>query len=155
MWKQILPDVPKYLLKGKGYNLTSDDIYWANQNAGINGAEGGAAVAGDYHNGPLSTVIPFGIWGVIGFLWLIGAGLRYLYHNYRHGDPALRYINTLLLALFAAKTFFFVFVFGAFSSDMFIFTGILGLAVSLNGAPGPKVVVEAPEEALSSYSFRV
>jgi hypothetical protein len=155
MWKSILPDVPRYLLKGKGYRLTADDMYWASQNAGLNANEGGSAVAGDYHNGPLSTVIPFGIWGMIGFTWLIVAGFRYLYNNYRQGNPALRQINTLLLALFAAKVFFFLVVFGSFFADLYAFTGILGLAVSLNGAPGPRIVVEAPEEALSSASLRV
>jgi hypothetical protein len=155
MWKQVLPDVPKYLLKGKGYNLTADDIYWANQSATMGAGEGGAAVAGDYHNGPLSTVIPFGIWGVIGFVWLMVAGLRYLHQMYRYGAPELRHVNRVLLALFAAKAFFFVFVFGSFCYDLFTFAGFLGLAVSLNGAPEPKAAVEAPEEALSSYSFRV
>jgi hypothetical protein len=146
MWKSLLPDVPRYLLKGKGYRLTADDIYWASQNAGLNANEGGSAVAGDYHNGPLSTVIPFGIWGMIGFTWLIVAGFRYLHNNYRQGNPTLRQINTLLLALFAAKVFFFLVVFGSFFADLYAFTGILGLAVGLNGAPGPRIVVEAPTE---------
>jgi hypothetical protein len=30
--------------------------------------------AGDYHNGPLSILIPFGLFGMIAFLWLLGAG---------------------------------------------------------------------------------
>jgi hypothetical protein len=156
MWKHVLPEVPRYLLKGKGYNLTADDIYWANQNASRSGeSSGGSMVAGDYHSGPLSTIIPFGIWGVIAFIWFWVAGLRFLYHNYRFGDPALRRINTLLMALFAARIFFFLFVFGGFYSDLFIFTGLLGLGVSLNGPPVAQAPKEAPEEALSSFSLRV
>jgi hypothetical protein len=156
MWKRILPDVPKYLLKGKGYSLTPDDIYWANQSA-IRSGEGtaGAIVAGDYHSGPLSTIIPFGIWGVIGLVWFWAAGFRYLQHNYRFGDPDLRRTNTVLMAMFATKIFFFLFVFGSFSSDLFIFTGLLGLAVSLNGPPVVRTARETSEEVLSGFSLRV
>jgi hypothetical protein len=156
MWKRLLPEVPKYLLKGKGYVLTADEIYWANEHA-LRSGEGatGAMVAGDYHSGPLSTIIPFGIWGVIGFVWFWVASLRFLYHNYRFGDPALRQINTVLMALFAAKIVFFLFIFGAFYSELFTFTGLVGLAVSLNGPPGARVAKEAPEEALNSFSLRV
>ena len=39
----------------------------------------GAAMAGDYHNGPLSVLIPFGIWGLAAFVWLLVAGARFLY----------------------------------------------------------------------------
>src|SRR5204863_9901366 len=54
MWKRVLPDVPKYFLRGKGYTLTADDIYWANENSYRIGGSGsaGAMVAGDYHSGP-------------------------------------------------------------------------------------------------------
>ena len=156
MWKRLLPDIPKYLLKGKGYVLTPDDLYWANQNALRSGeGAGGAMVAGDYHSGPLSTIIPFGIWGVIGFVWFWVAGLRFLYHNYQFGDPALRRINTLLMALFGAKIIFFLLIFGAFYSDLIQFTGLVGLAVSLNGPPDARAPREAPEEALSRFSLRV
>jgi hypothetical protein len=155
MWKQILPDVPKYLLKGKGFSLTPDDIYWANQSAMRGEGTSGAMVAGDYHSGPLSTVIPFGIWGVIALVWLWAAGFRFLHHNYRFGDPDLRHINTVLMALFVTKIFFFLFVFGSFSTDLFWFTGLLGLGVSLNGPPGVRTARETPEEVLSSFSLRV
>ena len=39
----------------------------------------GAMLAGDYHNGPLSILMPFGMFGAIAFLWLLGAGLKVLY----------------------------------------------------------------------------
>jgi len=31
----------------------------------------GAELAGDYHNGPLSVIIPFGVFGVIAFVWFL------------------------------------------------------------------------------------
>jgi hypothetical protein len=156
MWNRVLPDVPRYLLKGKGYVLTPDDVYWARQNVAISGeTSAGASVAGDYHSGPLSTVIPFGIWGVIALGWFWAAGLRFLYYHYRFGDPAMSRINTLLVALFSAKILFYLFIFGSFYVDLSAFTGLLGLAVSLNGAPGKQAPQEAPEEALSSFTLRV
>jgi hypothetical protein len=38
-----------------------------------------AIVTGDFHNGPLSLVLPFGLSGVIGFIWFLVAGGRVLY----------------------------------------------------------------------------
>src|SRR5205823_13909599 len=121
MWKAVLPQVPKYLIKGKGYALDPNDLYMAQQSAvrgfGIQAAS--ALVAGDYHNGPLSVLIPFGIFGFLAFLWLIGACIRLLYYFHRYGDPALQRINTFLLASFLAKIALFMFVFGAVSNDLF------------------------------------
>src|SRR5207249_6111641 len=54
MWKEALPQVPKYLIKGKGYVIDPSDLFMAEVAAfhgfGIQAA--GALVAGDYHNGP-------------------------------------------------------------------------------------------------------
>jgi hypothetical protein len=156
MWKRVLPDVPKYLLHGKGYVLTADDIYWANENSyRIGGLALGATAAGDYHSGPLSTIIPFGIWGVIGLVWFWAASLRYLYRNFKFGDPDLRQINTLLISLFSVKILFFLSIFGSLYIDLSMFTGLVGFAVSLNGAPVKPIPSEAPEEALSGFSLRV
>src|SRR5262249_19203035 len=106
MWKEALPQVPKYFIKGKGYVIDPSDLFMA-EVAAFHGGFGiqaaGALVAGDYHNGPLSLLIPFGIFGLVGFMWLIVASLRLLYFHYRYGDPALHRINTFLLAAFVAK----------------------------------------------------
>ena len=133
MWKELLPEIPKYLLTGKGFAIDPTDLAFAEHNARYGNGAAGAIAAGDYHNGPLSLVIPLGIWGVIGFTWLAFAGLQHLYRHYKYGDPELRRINTFLLSYFLARLILFVFVFGGFFSDLFIFTGILGLSVSLNG----------------------
>ena len=92
-----------------------------------------ALAEGGYHNGPLSLIVPLGIWGAIAFLWLTIAGIRLLYHNYRWGESPLRQINTFLLALFVARFIFFCFVYGEFVSDLPLFLGTLGLSISLNG----------------------
>jgi len=143
MWKAVLPEVPKYLLLGKGYALTRQDFDFGRDPGMKAVAEDqiGAALAGDYHNGPLSVVMPFGIWGAIAFLWFLAAGYYVLHRNYRYGDPGLRAINTFLLAAFLAKVVMFFFVVGGLHGDMQSFAAWLGLSVALNGGvarPAPK-----------------
>jgi hypothetical protein len=138
MWKELLPEVPQYLLKGKGFGLDPTDLAFAQQNAQFGIGYGGSMSAGDYHSGPLSLIIPLGIWGVLGFGWFVVATLKYLYRQHKYGDPALQTINTFLLAYFVARLVMFTFVFGGFFSDLYLFTGIIGLSVSLNGATVPQ-----------------
>src|SRR5689334_11329451 len=78
---------------------------------------------------------PFGVFGLIGFVWLVIASLRVLYYHYRLGDPALHKVNTFLIAAYVAKILIFVFIFGGLSSDLYAFLGLVGLSISLNGAP--------------------
>jgi hypothetical protein len=134
MWRVLVDQIPTYFWLGKGYVIDPTDLYFADEavRRGIAKNYETALIAGDYHSGPLSTIIPMGIWGVIGFIWLAMAGLFVLYRNYKYGDPEMARINTLLLAFFAARTVFFIFVFGAFNTELHTFTGILGLSVSLN-----------------------
>jgi len=134
MWKEVLPTVPKYLILGKGLTIDADELEMLT--SGMNRGEIGAAaseLAGDYHNGPLSVVIPFGLLGLAGFVWFLGAGCRVLYRNYKFGDPALENINRYLLAFFIVKIIGFFIIFGAFASDMLSFGGAIGLSVALNG----------------------
>jgi hypothetical protein len=135
MWKQLLPEVPKHLFRGKGFALDPTDLYLAAESGRRFQGEAliGTIVAGDYHNGPLSILIPFGIYGMIAFLWFLIAGVRLLHRNYKFGNPAYRNVNALLLAAFAARAFFFFIFFGSLHSDMPFFTGLLGLSVALNG----------------------
>jgi hypothetical protein len=139
MWKNmVFPLVPKYLILGKGYAMSAAEYGMAQQGAvqggtDLSGSAVVAALAGDYHNGPLSIIIPFGVFGLIGFIWFIAAGIKVLYHNHRFGDPAFRRINTFLLAHFIARSIFFCTIFGSLGSDLAVFCGILGLSVSING----------------------
>ena len=91
-----------------------------------------ALVAGDYHNGPLSLIIPFGIWGVAAFVWFCAASIRLLWRNYRYGEESIRNINAFLLTAFLAKLFFFTVIFGAFYMDLSPLTGIVALSISFN-----------------------
>jgi O-antigen ligase len=152
LWKSVLPQVPKYLLMGKGYSYNAEDLFMAQLNSvragGVNYEE--AAFAGDYHNGPLSVVIPFGAAGAIAFVWLMVAGARFLYSVYQKSPPELRQINAFLLALFLARVLFFFLIFGSLYNEFFRFTGILGFSVALNIAgrrePNEPAESSAPED---------
>jgi hypothetical protein len=141
IWQYLLPQIPKYLFLGKGLTFDMNDMamYTEFGNQQVGGDVGGQfTLAGDYHNGPLSIIIPFGIWGVIAFIWFLVAGTKVLWANYKYGDPELHRANTFFLSYFIAKTFMFVVVFGGFYSDVVGFVGIIGFNISLNGGVAKK-----------------
>ena len=158
MWQTLLPEVPKHFWKGKGYGIDPGAMFFSTDvSHQQNGVFEWAVVAGDYHNGPLSLIIPFGIWGVIGFGWFLYAAIRYLYHRHHRCDPELQHINTLLLSFFLARLILFLFFVGGFFGDLYIFTGIIGLSVSLNGTepaekPAPEAV--AGHDELEGHHYR-
>jgi hypothetical protein len=134
IWSRLWPEVHHYLWMGKGFNINGQELELANQLAMRGGDNADVAlISGDYHNGPLSILIPLGVWGVLGFLWFIWASIRVLYRNYRYGDPELKTLNTLLLAYFVVQSFSFLVIFGGFYADLCIFTGLVGFSLSLNG----------------------
>jgi len=146
IWKYLLPQVPQYLFLGKGLTFDVNDMAMYNTlgNQQVGGDVGGQmTLAGDYHNGPLSLIIPFGIWGVLAFLWFVIAASKVLWRNYKFGDPEVRKINTLLICYFIAKMIVFLIIFGGFYSDLATFIGIVGFSISLNGGiakPAPAEV---------------
>lgn len=136
MWAQVWKEVPKYLIIGKGYGIDATDLYMTDA-AGREGLGTSpfemAMMVGDYHSGPLSVIIPFGIIGSVAFLWVLIGGFRVLYSNYRHGDARLRRINSVLLSYYLAYCISFFFIFGALNGQLFVFLGVVGLSASLNG----------------------
>jgi O-antigen ligase len=135
IWQIVLPEVPRYLWLGKGYAINPTDLFLAQESArrGIAKSYEGVLISGDYHSGPLSLIIPFGLPGFLAFLGVLIAGGRVLYKNWRLGDSALRKINTLLLSLFITKVIFYFVFFGAFYSDLATFLGLIGLSIAING----------------------
>jgi hypothetical protein len=135
MWSVVWQDVPRYLLVGKGYSIDPaemDSTLDAIQMGYLNNYEE-QIVAGDYHSGPLSVIVPFGAIGSMAFLWVLIAGFRVLYCNYRYGDGRLRQINTVLLSYYAGQVVSFLLLYGSFSNGLFAILGPVGLGVSLNG----------------------
>ena len=133
IWQGVLPQVPQYLLLGKGYGISTFDFDQYSSTSGISGEQSFSAISSDFHNGPLSVLMPFGIWGAIAWIWFLVACGRALYANCRYGPPDLKSLNNFLFASFIARCVMFFFVFGAFNEDMFRCAGLVGLSVSLNG----------------------
>jgi hypothetical protein len=149
IWKAVLPEVSQYLFLGKGLAMSREDLEFSTQIGlhVISEDQRGAALAGDYHSGPLSLAITFGIWGVLAFVWFQVAAFRILHQNYRYGDPALKLVNSMFLASFIVKTLMFWLIVGGFYSDMLTFAGWLGLSVALNGGVARPEISVAKGEA--------
>lgn len=148
MWKAVWPEVPNYLLLGKGLGFAESDFLAITDRSLSRSPDQWmwAVITGDYHSGPLSIVLTFGLWGAIAFIWLHVSGWRVLVLNFRNGDPALRIINAFLLTKFVVHLVTFWFVAGSMHGDAFIFASLLGFSVSLNGGVC-RVPATAPEPA--------
>jgi hypothetical protein len=135
MWATVFKQAPKYLIIGKGYSFDPTEMDMTKEaiRMGLMSNSEESMLAGDYHSGPLSILIPFGVIGCVALLWLLIAGFRVLYSNYRHGDERLRRINSVLLSYYLAYVVSFLFIFGAINSQLMVFLGTVGLSVSLNG----------------------
>ena len=148
IWRDTYPKVPKYLLLGKGYAISKDDLAIASsQNFTYLSTADLVSISQNYHSGPLSVLMPFGVWGAIALLWFWYGSLRVLYANYCHGDPSFRNVNIFLLAYFAVKIFHFLVIFGGIENDVADFAALVGLSVSINGgvrrpAPAPAQMAE-------------
>jgi len=159
MWKALLPQIPPHLLLGRGFAIPTEEY---NEMMGMGGtalgtgrgidpSQGALALSYDYHNGMLSIVLCFGIWGVIAFLWFVFAGLRVTYLNFRYGDPALRTVNALLFILFFTQAGSYLSCMGGMQIALEIgfFLGYLGLSIALNNG----VCRPAPQPAQADRPF--
>ncbi|MHC1768669.1 MAG: O-antigen ligase family protein [Verrucomicrobiia bacterium] len=157
MWKILIPEVPKYLLLGKGYGFSGTDYYLTQESMrrGMYSAYEDTLVSGNYHNGILTLLIPFGIFGFGAFVWFCGSALWVLIRNFRYGDPDLKTVNTALLALFSARLVFYVVFYGQFDSDFANFAGILGMSVALNGGVASSTVPEPVSQPEAIPSWRL
>jgi hypothetical protein len=135
MWKIIVPEIPRYLLLGKGFTYSGTDFFLTQEamRRGMFQSYESTLISGNYHQGLLTLIIPFGIWGVIGFAWFCFASVRALYSNYRFGESSLKQVNTCLLSLFVARLIFYVIFYGQFDLDLPVFVGFVALSISLNG----------------------
>jgi hypothetical protein len=151
MWKALLPEIPKYLLVGKGYSLNPQDVAIASIETRLGEAQDYdiAIATGAYHNGPISILMAFGLFGMIAFLWVLKAGVNVLQSNRRYGDPRLKRVNDFLFGYFLVEIFMFFIVYGAFDAQLYQFLGLLGFSVALNGGVCRKPAL-APQTELSS-----
>jgi hypothetical protein len=136
MWAVVSKEIPKYLVIGKGYGIDPTEMFLVSEAIRmglISSSSELSLLVGDYHNGPLSVIIPFGIFGMVAFLWILIAGYRVLSWNRRFGDARLRCVNNVLLSTYLAYCVSFFFIFGALESELCVFLGLCGFSVSLNG----------------------
>jgi hypothetical protein len=167
MWHDLWPKVPGYLLLGKGYALTAADYQFMGSGQfayshTLDKSSTGLAVAGDYHNGPLSTLIPFGVWGAIAIVWLLAAAVFVTYKNFKYSDPELQTANTYFFVISIWHIICFFFVFGAFTDDVFFIGRTIGFSIALNWGVRvlkPKVTATRPvfdrlKRASSPQPFR-
>lgn len=153
MWEALLPEIPRHLWLGKGYAISREDFEnEMGANAAIrntaDASQEGLALSSDYHSGPLSVILPFGIWGVIGFVWFLWGSLWLMYRNYRYSMPTLQGINAFLLASYLTVVFIFIFGAGSLATNTNAFTGLLGLSVAIN-----RGVRRKPREATTNVPF--
>jgi hypothetical protein len=138
MWAATWPKVPQYLLLGKGYALHAEDFAvmgggaFQGLGASLDASEDGLAISMDYHNGPLSTLMPFGIWGMISYVWLAWATLFVLYRNWRYGDMDIKTVNAFILVMGFGAVFGFFFLFGSYAYDVGSLGKLAGWSVALN-----------------------
>ena len=151
IWQLMVPELPKYFWLGKGYAQDMTDIYLTQQAVRRNraSANAGAILSGDYHSGPLSVYIPFGVFGSLAFVAFLGVSIRALSLNYRYGRPELRMLNRFLFAYFTGRVIFFVVAFGSISGDLYLLTGTVGLSVALN-----RGICRKPVQAPKPVQFR-
>lgn len=139
IWRAMWPKVPEYLLLGKGFALSQEDYqnigngaFSQIRNSHLDASEEPLAISSDFHNGPLSTLIPFGLWGGIGMIWLMATTIFCLYRNYKYGDAELRVFNAYMLACGLALIFNFFFIFGAFPNDVNGLARLAGFSIAMN-----------------------
>ena len=163
MWTALLPQIPPHLLLGKGLGISTADfdemmtgnIILDNSTEHFDASQGTLALANDFHNGMISLIIPFGIWGVITVVWFLFAGMAVLWRNAKYCRPEIRLPCQLLFALYFYEAVNFLSCFGGLqiASELASFIGYLGLSIALNnGVCQP--VVEAVEPRPAAQPFR-
>lgn len=155
MWTMIQTEVPRYLFLGKGFGFSLTELYMVRELIKRGHAKffEDYVVTGDYHNGVFTTIIPLGIFGLVGFSWLAWKSLKVLYNNYLYSEPTLRNINKYLFATYLVRLLYFYTFYGSFHRDLAWFAGIVGLSISLNGGVlGRKRAGKSSEEKVGAAS---
>jgi len=141
MWQVIIPEIPKYLLLGKAIRLTRRSYGWPNKKpskaisqVGKCSRWPGITIADHFR---LSCLSGFGVYLALSGCWARAS--RCFIKTIVSGIRPCQKVNTFFLAYFITETIIYFTVFGAFNSQLYIFTGVLGMSVALNGG-----VLKAP-----------
>jgi len=143
MWQALLPQIPPHLLLGKGLAFSSaeyDEMMTGNiilqhMAERFDASEGSLALANDFHNGMISLIIPFGIWGVITVVWFLFAGIWVMWRNMKYCRPELKVPCQFLFVMYFYEAAYFISCVGGLqiASELAYFIGFLGLSIALNG----------------------
>ena len=142
--------------KAAVYLAQSADTILQNMAAKLDASQGSLALASDFHNGMLSLIIPFGIWGVITVVWFLFAGLGVLWRNAKYCDPDLKLVSTFLFTLYFWEFLTFMSCFGGLqiAGELASFIGYLGMSIALNNGVC-QAAHEKKEELPSNIPFRM
>ena len=146
VWRDVLPEIPQHLVIGKGYGFSGGE------QAALRGTLAATELVGNYHNGPLSVIIPFGLFGAIGFIWLVVAGIRVLHQNYQFGDPAYHRLN-FSVRLLCHKSRVLLSCLWLVPFGYARFSGGLALSISLNGGAAKPAVVPQPKFVFNRFKL--
>jgi O-antigen ligase len=150
MWKVVVKEIPQYFWLGKGFTFSGTDFYLTRLavQQGRYTAYEDTLVSGNYHQGLLTIIIPFGIFGLVAFFWFVGAGWWILFQNARRSRPQLQSINTFILSYYSARLVFYIFLYGQFDTEFVVFTSCVALSLAINrGWQGTHSVAESKELA--------
>ncbi len=155
MWTALLPQIPEHLLLGKGLAFSASDYdemmtgnyILQNKAETFDASEGSLALSSDFHNGMISLVIPFGIWGVLTAVWFILAGLWVMWRNMKYCRPEIKLACSMLFVMYFYEALNFLSCFAGLqiAAELAYFIGYLGLSIALNNG-----VCQPTEEVLAA-----
>lgn len=133
MWKVAAEEIPRYLFMGKGYSISSSELYALSAYDPL--AISVFMLTSNFHNGPLDLLIGFGLFGLLAVLALfVSVYVRHFRWSKRNWNSGvLRSYHKIILAIFIVEAIIFLFVFGAASSlpvQLFLIVILEGLVVS-------------------------
>jgi hypothetical protein len=119
IWQRMLREIPRYVLMGRGFTFSAEDVMLVSSGEKINSVEQAFATH-NYHNGPLSLLIDLGL---AGFVCASGFMLAVLYQQYKRvnapwRDRRLQRLHAVLYASYVALIVIFYAIFGDARSSL-------------------------------------
>lgn len=150
LWREFAQDVPEYFWLGKGLAIRSEDMDWVQVVRRYREATQpwyASYLTGEHHNGLLSVLLSFGIFGLLGFFWFAGVVFWVLRQNMKYGDEDVACLNRLLYAFYFVYLALFCTYFGTLYWQLRDITGIVGVSIAINhGVCRKRSVRASPEQ---------